>query len=222
MFDKSDKYYFAARIVLNVLHLLAAVLFLVVPVLMAIFEEETDYLIYLVGVPAAALSWLLTMVLMGVVCDIKLIRNKLYCEDGRALSKVYANGDVYKLLAQERIVRQENGAELKEVIAALQAGEITREEYAARVEKLWQPIDEQRREEERAAAEAAAAEAARAAEEAARAEEEAKRAAEEAKAAEEKAEESEDKSAEKGEESKAEKQEGPAGQDEPQESRDEQ
>ena len=216
MFDKSDKYYFAARIVLNVLHLLAALLFLVVPVLMAIFEEETDYLIYLVGVPAAALSWLLTMVLMGVVCDIKLIRNKLYCEDGRALSKVYANGDVYKLLAQERIVRQENGAELKEVIAALQAGEITREEYAARVEKLWQPIDEQRREEERAAAEAAAAEAARAAEE------EAKRAAEEAKAAEEKAEESEDKSAEKGEESKAEKQEEPAGQDEPQESRDEQ
>ncbi len=215
MFDKSDKYYFAARIVLNVLHLLAALLFLVVPVLMAIFEEETDYLIYLVGVPAAALSWLLTMVLMGVVCDIKLIRNKLYCEDGRALSKVYASGDVYKLLAQERIVRQENGAELKEVIAALQAGEITREEYAARVEKLWQPIDEQRREEERAAAEAAAAEAARAAEE------EAKR-AEEAKAAEEKAEESEDKSAEKGEESKAEKQEEPAGQDEPQESRDEQ
>ena len=144
MFEKSDKYFFAARITLNVLHILGMLLFLVVPILVAIFESDTSCLIYLVGVPATALSWLLTIVLFGVICDIKLIRNKLYCEDTRALAKICADSEAFKNLARERIVRAEKGAELKELIAMLDSGEISREEYAERVSELWQPIDEVR------------------------------------------------------------------------------
>lgn len=142
MFEKSDKYFFAARITLNVLHILGMLLFLVVPILVAIFEDDTSCLIYLVGVPATALSWLLTTVLFGVICDIKLIRNKLYCEDTRALAKICADSEAFKNLARERIVRAEKGAELKELIAMLDSGEISREEYAERVSELWEPIDE--------------------------------------------------------------------------------
>lgn len=144
MFEKSDKYFFAARITLNVLHVLGMLLFLVVPILVAIFESDTSCLIYLVGVPATALSWLLTTVLFGVICDIKLIRNKLYCEDTRALAKICAGTEAFKNMARERIVRAEKGAELKELIAKLDSGEISREEYAERVSELWQPIDEVR------------------------------------------------------------------------------
>lgn len=144
MFEKSDKYFFAARITLNVLHVLGMLLFLVVPILVTIFEDDTSCLIYLVGVPAMALSWLLTIVLFGVICDIKLIRNKLYCEDTRALAKICADSEAFKNLARERIVRAEKGAELKELIAMLDSGEISREEYAERVSELWQPIDEVR------------------------------------------------------------------------------
>lgn len=144
MFEKSDKYFFAARITLNVLHVLGMLLFLVVPILVTIFEDDTSCLIYLVGVPATALSWLLTIVLFGVICDIKLIRNKLYCEDTRALAKICADSEAFKNLARERIVRAEKGAELKELIAMLDSGEISREEYAERVSELWQPIDEVR------------------------------------------------------------------------------
>ena len=144
MFEKTDKFFFAARITLNVLPILGMLLFLVVPILVAIFEADTSCLIYLVGVPATALSWLLTIVLFGVICDIKLIRNKLYCEDTRALAKICAGAEAFKNMARERIVRAEKGAELKELIAKLDSGEISREEYAERVSELWKPIDEVR------------------------------------------------------------------------------
>ena len=166
MFEKSDKYFFAARITLNVLHILGMLLFLVVPILVAIFEDDTSCLIYLVGVPATALSWLLTIVLFGVICDIKLIRNKLYCEDTRALAKICADSEAFKNLARERIVRAEKGAELKELIAMLDSGEISREEYAERVSELWQPIDEVRLAKEQEIARKQAEEKARAAKQA--------------------------------------------------------
>lgn len=163
MFEKSDKYFFAARITLNVLHVLGMLLFLVVPILVAIFESDTSCLIYLVGVPATALSWLLTTVLFGVICDIKLIRNKLYCEDTRALAKICAGAEAFKNMARERIVREEKGAELKELIAKLDSGEISREEYAERVSELWEPIDEVRLAKEQEIARKQAEEKARAA-----------------------------------------------------------
>lgn len=166
MFEKSDKYFFAARITLNVLHILGMLLFLVVPILVAIFEDDTSCLIYLVGVPATALSWLLTTVLFGVICDIKLIRNKLYCEDTRALAKICADSEAFKNLARERIVRAEKGAELKELIAMLDSGEISREEYAERVSELWKPIDEVRLAKEQEIARKQAEEKARAAKQA--------------------------------------------------------
>ena len=166
MFEKSDKYFFAARITLNVLHILGMLLFLVVPILVAIFESDTSCLIYLVGVPATALSWLLTTVLFGVICDIKLIRNKLYCEDTRALAKICAGAEAFKNIARERIVRAEKGAELKELIAMLDSGEISREEYAERVSELWEPIDEVRLAKEQEIARKQAEEKARAAKQA--------------------------------------------------------
>ena len=166
MFEKSDKYFFAARITLNVLHILGMLLFLVVPILVAIFESDTSCLIYLVGVPAMALSWLLTTVLFGVICDIKLIRNKLYCEDTRALAKICAGAEAFKNMARERIVRAEKGAELKELIAMLDSGEISREEYAERVSELWKPIDEVRLAKEQEIARKQAEEKARAAKQA--------------------------------------------------------
>ncbi len=166
MFEKSDKYFFAARITLNVLHILGILLFLVVPILVAIFESDTSCLIYLVGVPATALSWLLTIVLFGVICDIKLIRNKLYCEDTRALAKICAGAEAFKNMARERIVRAEKGAELKELIAMLDSGEISREEYAERVSELWKPIDEVRLAKEQEIARKQAEEKARAAKQA--------------------------------------------------------
>lgn len=166
MFEKSDKYFFAARITLNVLHVLGMLLFLVVPILVAIFESDTSCLIYLVGVPATALSWLLTTVLFGVICDIKLIRNKLYCEDTRALAKICAGTEAFKNMARERIVRAEKGAELKELIAMLDSGEISREEYAERVSELWKPIDELRLAKEQEIARKQAEEKARAAKQA--------------------------------------------------------
>lgn len=166
MFEKSDKHFFAARITLNVLHILGMLLFLVVPILVAIFESDTSCLIYLVGVPATALSWLLTTVLFGVICDIKLIRNKLYCEDTRALAKICAGAEAFKNMARERIVRAEKGAELKELIAMLDSGEISREEYAERVSELWKPIDEVRLAKEQEIARKQAEEKARAAKQA--------------------------------------------------------
>lgn len=166
MFEKSDKYFFAARITLNVLHILGMLLFLVVPILVAIFESDTSCLIYLVGVPATALSWLLTTVLFGVICDIKLIRNKLYCEDTRALARICAGAEAFKNMARERIVREEKGAELKELIAKLDSGEISREEYAERVSELWEPIDEVRLAKEQEIARKQAEEKARAAKQA--------------------------------------------------------
>lgn len=166
MFEKSDKYFFAARITLNVLHVLGMLLFLVVPILVTIFEDDTSCLIYLVGVPAMALSWLLTIVLFGVICDIKLIRNKLYCEDTRALAKICAGAEAFKNMARERIVRAEKGAELKELIAMLDSGEISREEYAERVSELWKPIDEVRLAKEQEIARKQAEEKARAAKQA--------------------------------------------------------
>ena len=166
MFEKSDKYFFAARITLNVLHILGMLLFLVVPILVTIFEDDTSCLIYLVGVPATALSWLLTTVLFGVICDIKLIRNKLYCEDTRALAKICAGAEAFKNMARERVGGAEKGAERKELVARLDSGEISREEYAERVSELWKPIDEVRLAKEQEIARKQAEEKARAAKQA--------------------------------------------------------
>ena len=77
-----------------------------------------------------------------------------------------AGAEAFKNMARERIVRAEKGAELKELIAKLDSGEISREEYAERVSELWEPIDEVRLAKEQEIARKQAEEKARAAKQA--------------------------------------------------------
>lgn len=79
MFEKNDKPLLTFRTLVDVLLVIAILLGLILGILFIVNENYFSGLILLIGVPLLSLLiWLVIRLFITCLCDIKLIRNKLY------------------------------------------------------------------------------------------------------------------------------------------------
>ena len=75
------------RTVINVVAIVFAVLCLVGAIILAVEENALYILVGVAGVFLSWLMWIVSYLCLTFLCDVKLIRNKLYGEDNSALAK---------------------------------------------------------------------------------------------------------------------------------------
>lgn len=86
MFEKNDRILFIMRFVINVVSLLIGFLCIVLGIVLATQNVPYGFIIIFAGPVSACFFWLVWQLLFSYLCDIKLIRNKLYGQDNDDLS----------------------------------------------------------------------------------------------------------------------------------------
>lgn len=140
MFEKNDrtiKFFIIASVI-------GSVLFAICGVVIGIVLCVNNW--YWIGVPCMIalplFSWLLWFIArfaITVACDIKLIRNKLYCNDNENLVGLLEGRE--KATSESIVSKQENKfdyivVKIKELKREYDDGKITQEEYEARKSEL--------------------------------------------------------------------------------------
>lgn len=88
MFEKNDRILFAAKIVLYFAIFIFAVASLVLGIVLSIVMESSAlFLVAFAGWFVCLLMWVFSKLLLSYLCDIKLIRNKLYGESNAKLER---------------------------------------------------------------------------------------------------------------------------------------
>lgn len=86
MFEKNDKILFIMRFVINVLSVVAGIVCIILGIVLAAKGVSNGYIILFGGVIGIGFFWLVWQLCFSYLCDIKLIRNKLYGADNDSLS----------------------------------------------------------------------------------------------------------------------------------------
>ena len=86
MFQKNDRFLFAARIVFIVLTVIGVLASMIYPIYWAIKMENITYVFFMIFLLAACLIfYVFWNLLLSFLVDVKLIRNNLYQEDNANL-----------------------------------------------------------------------------------------------------------------------------------------
>lgn len=139
MFEKNDKPLLTARTIVNVTVGILAVLCFVGGIILAVADSAVWLLLAFLGTFFIWLGWVFIRLYLSYLCDIKLIRNKLYGvdndrlaafienqEEERANSATESGNTVYSVAADKLL-------QLKRL---LDSGAITQEEFDREKEKL--------------------------------------------------------------------------------------
>ncbi len=94
MFEKNDRILFAAKIILYFAIFIFAVASLVLGIVLSIVMESSAlFLVAFAGWFVCLLMWVFSKLLLSYLCDIKLIRNKLYGESNAKLERFLKDTD---------------------------------------------------------------------------------------------------------------------------------
>lgn len=94
MFEKNDRILFAAKIILYFAIFIFAVASLVLGIVLSIvMESSVLFLVAFAGWFVCLLMWVFSKLLLSYLCDIKLIRNKLYGESNAKLERFLKDTD---------------------------------------------------------------------------------------------------------------------------------
>lgn len=94
MFEKNDRILFAAKIILYFAIFIFAVASLVLGIVLSIVMESSAlFLVAFAGWFVCLLMWVFSKLLLSYLCDIKLIRNKLYGESNAKLERFLKGTD---------------------------------------------------------------------------------------------------------------------------------
>ena len=112
MFEGNDKPLATTRKVVVAFWIIAAIAWLVVGILLAIRDILIGLIVLVAGVLLLGLFWILWDLLFSFLCDIKLIRNKLYDTDNARLERTYDNTDnalitLYNLREKKELTEEE-------------------------------------------------------------------------------------------------------------------
>lgn len=142
MFEKNDKQLLTARIFLNVITWIFVIAGIVCGIVYLVNNFIVTGLLFLLLVPFLIwIMWVFARLYLTYLCDIKLIRNKLYGTENDNL-KVFLedtddSDDEKDATAQtESKTMEDITAQLLELKALLDSGAITQEEFDAEKERL--------------------------------------------------------------------------------------
>ena len=94
MFEKNDRILFAAKIIIYIAIFIFAVASLVLGIVLSIVMESSAlFLVAFAGWFVCLLMWVFSKLLLSYLCDIKLIRNKLYGESNAKLERFLKDTD---------------------------------------------------------------------------------------------------------------------------------
>ena len=136
MFERNDKALLTTRIIIMVIIGIFAVLSPVMGIVLAVLVHGAMFLLAFVGWFGCWLMWVFARLYLSYLCDVKLIRNKLYGESNDGL-EVFLKAKEERSnspVMQEK--RQAINDELEHLEQLLISGVITYEEYEKRKKEL--------------------------------------------------------------------------------------
>lgn len=136
MFERNDKALLTTRIIIMVTIGILAVCSLAVGIILTVIINGLYFLVAVVGLFVCWLIWVFARLYMSYLCDVKLIRNKLYGENNDSL-EVFLKAKEERSTNPEIITKREQTNEaLKHLQQLLSSGIITAEEYETRKREL--------------------------------------------------------------------------------------
>ncbi|HIZ09270.1 MAG TPA: SHOCT domain-containing protein [Candidatus Borkfalkia avicola] len=137
MFEKNDKQLLTVRIITNVVTWIFAIAGIVVGIVLSALEMLEIGLPILFVVPFLCwLMWVYVRLHLSHLCDIKLIRNKLYGVDNENL-KVFLEAKLTEEEMQEqKRVETQNAEKIARLKSLRDSGVITEEEFQQEKEKI--------------------------------------------------------------------------------------
>ena len=136
MFERNDKALLTTRIIIMVIIEILAVLSLVMGIVLAVLVHGAMFLITFAGWFFCWLLWVFARLYLSYLCDIKLIRNKLYCESNKNLEVFLKAKSERSNSSEMQDKRKAINTELAHLQQLLNAGVITSEEYEKRKNEL--------------------------------------------------------------------------------------
>ena len=137
MFERNDKALLTAGAIIKVFIGIIAILSLVMGIILAVLVHAALFLIIFGGWFICWLIWIFARLYLSYLCDIKLIRNKLYGESNEGLADFLKT---YKEQIAELEKEERKSEEVEEKLAhhyqLFMEGKITEEEYKEYEEEL--------------------------------------------------------------------------------------
>ena len=138
MFNKNDKALLTARIIIMVVIIVLAVFTVIGGLILAIEVSATHIVTMLIGLLFCWIAWIMAKLYLSYLCDIKLIRNKLYGENNNNLDVFLENYNAGRDNVSE--IKQDVQDIKKQMLLFTQQlfidGKITEEEYRKRLTEL--------------------------------------------------------------------------------------
>lgn len=137
MFEKNDKQLLTMRIIVNVVICIIAAASILVGIILSATASNALFLLIAVG--GAFLSWLTWVVArlyLSYLCDIKLIRNKLYGVDNDNLKVFLEEKQTPEQIAEQKRVAAQNAEKIEKLKTLRDSGVISEEEFQQEREKL--------------------------------------------------------------------------------------
>ena len=135
MFEKNDKPLFIVRILLIVMCLIIAIGSVITFIVLCCVDGGENIVIGLIplfcGPLVAWLMWIFGQLSLNMMCDIKLIRNKLYGESNRPIAPFFTDSEYTEPQPQDADAGKLSAlvSELKALKALADDGTITQEEF---------------------------------------------------------------------------------------------
>lgn len=124
MFLRNDKALLTTRIIIIITTVIFALISLIIGIVSAVQIHGAYFLLTVIGWFFCWLRWVIWKLILSYICDVKLIRNKLYGESNDGLNVFLKDNS------------KQYNTELEHLQQLLNSGVITSEEYENRKKEL--------------------------------------------------------------------------------------
>lgn len=137
MFEKNDKQLLTMRILLNVVTFIFVLAGIISGIILLVNDSIALGLVMLLLVPFLSwLMWVVARLFLTYLCDIKLIRNKLYGVDNDNLKVFLEEKQTPEQIAEQKRVAAQNAEKIEKLKTLRDSGVISEEEFQQEREKL--------------------------------------------------------------------------------------
>ena len=137
MFEKNDKSLLWMRVITNVLIFIIAAASVLSGIILSITLKNAMFLFIAVGgIFLSFFAWVVVRLFLSYLCDIKLIRNKLYGIENSNLKGFLGGENSHSPVLLANTVRTRQEKERERLKSLLDAGVITEKEYQQEIDNL--------------------------------------------------------------------------------------
>lgn len=137
MFEKNDKQLLTIRTIINVVTILFVIIGIICSIILLVNKEIFLGVFLLVFIPFFSwFMWIIWRLIMTFLCDIKLIRNKLYGVENDNMKVFLEERQTPEQIAEQKRVAAQNAEKIERLKYLRDAGVITEKEFQQAREKL--------------------------------------------------------------------------------------